>query len=267
MSAHPPMEDKWWGNWAMASTNEQKDWVHLFVQRLKDDNRTTPGFQFKAYNMAGVGDNDVNLIDWEHYPAKVTDQEYQIVADSLAFRRYDEPLPAHVANLVVLFIGENVKDSTDFEHSMQKLMDVAKSHVAHPLFVIVSSFWEHSLVRLLDYKKKKVAAAHGALYVDITGYSSCNWVDEGMSEVCFISAGGDTMTVSDRNVLLHPSDDGHDKIARKIYEELCQHRDTGIKNVALDRDDVYYDLHGRVARNPKKGIYIHNGKKVYLRGN
>ena len=30
-------------------------------------------------------------------------------------------------------------------------------------------------------------------------------------------------------------------------------------------DDVYYDLMGRRVANPVKGIYIHNGKKVYIR--
>ena len=39
---------------------------------------------------------------------------------------------------------------------------------------------------------------------------------------------------------------------------------TDIKNL-LDHSDVYYDLSGRVVKNPQKGIYILNGRKIYIK--
>jgi hypothetical protein len=40
---------------------------------------------------------------------------------------------------------------------------------------------------------------------------------------------------------------------------------TGIKLVQAEGDDSYYDLNGRKVLNPKKGIYIHNGKKEVVK--
>ena len=42
---------------------------------------------------------------------------------------------------------------------------------------------------------------------------------------------------------------------------------TGLENVKVEivNDNVYYDLSGRRVENPTKGIYIQNGKKVYVK--
>jgi hypothetical protein len=42
---------------------------------------------------------------------------------------------------------------------------------------------------------------------------------------------------------------------------------TGLENVKVEivDNDVYYDLSGRRVENPTKGIYIKNGKKVYVK--
>jgi hypothetical protein len=42
---------------------------------------------------------------------------------------------------------------------------------------------------------------------------------------------------------------------------------TGINDVITDdkAPKVYYDLNGRIVMNPKKGIYILNGKKVWVK--
>lgn len=44
-------------------------------------------------------------------------------------------------------------------------------------------------------------------------------------------------------------------------------KSSAIDNITVkeEADDVYYDLMGRRVNNPGKGIYIHNGKKVYIR--
>lgn len=45
---------------------------------------------------------------------------------------------------------------------------------------------------------------------------------------------------------------------------------SGIENVLLDNelllsDNIYYDLMGRRVSNPIPGLYIHNGRKVYVK--
>ena len=52
------------------------------------------------------------------------------------------------------------------------------------------------------------------------------------------------------------------------YFQFCTLKSgsSGITAVKMDRaDDCYYDLSGRRVKNPAKGLYIHNGKKVLLR--
>lgn len=51
----------------------------------------------------------------------------------------------------------------------------------------------------------------------------------------------------------------------KIKIEFEDGTTTGIEDVeeqVRPNDGVIYDLHGRVVKNPGKGIYIVNGKKV-----
>ena len=46
---------------------------------------------------------------------------------------------------------------------------------------------------------------------------------------------------------------------------------TGINNafnnaiINSDTSSTYYDLQGRKVKNPRRGIYIHNGKKVMIK--
>lgn len=51
------------------------------------------------------------------------------------------------------------------------------------------------------------------------------------------------------------------------FENIVEMDFTGIKDVdanASFNEDLYYDLNGRVVKNPTKGVYIRNGKKIVL---
>lgn len=56
----------------------------------------------------------------------------------------------------------------------------------------------------------------------------------------------------------------------KIYNILLCLPLTGVENVQTDDSfygtkNVYYDLNGRKVENPSNGIYIINGKKVFVK--
>ena len=56
----------------------------------------------------------------------------------------------------------------------------------------------------------------------------------------------------------------------KIYNILLWLPLTGVENVQTDDSfygtkNVYYDLNGRIVENPTNGIYIINGKKVFVK--
>ena len=52
--------------------------------------------------------------------------------------------------------------------------------------------------------------------------------------------------------------------AREYLSFLFDDETAGINNVNVNHNDNYYDLQGRHVEHPKSGLYIVNGKKVFI---
>ena len=52
--------------------------------------------------------------------------------------------------------------------------------------------------------------------------------------------------------------------AREYLSFLFDDETAGINNVNVNHNDNYYDLQGRHVEHPKRGLYIVNGKKVFI---
>lgn len=79
------------------------------------------------------------------------------------------------------------------------------------------------------------------------------------NEVGFYRWVGDASLVSGR-VYLAPTASS----AREYLSFLFDDETAGIKNVNDNHNDNYYDLQGRHVEHPKRGLYLVNGKKVFI---
>ena len=79
------------------------------------------------------------------------------------------------------------------------------------------------------------------------------------NEVGFYRWVGDASLVSGR-VYLAPTASS----AREYLSFLFDDETAGINNVNVNHNDNYYDLQGRHVEHPKRGLYIVNGKKVFI---
>lgn len=123
ITLHGPKPDiGWTGNWGMAASSEDKDYVHLVAAELASANKVTPEIR-----VANIADFERNYADFD-----VDGQ----MKDLFAF----DP------DLVVLAIGENVPglDSAEAKARFKSgVLKILKCSLArrHPLIVVRSGFW------------------------------------------------------------------------------------------------------------------------------
>ena len=123
ITLHGPKEDiGWTGNWGMAASSEEKDYVHLVTSALARHTGSTPQIMVR------------NIADFErNYATYDVDGQMK---DLFAF----DP------DLVILAIGENVP-ALDSEGSKARfkggVMDILRCALGkrHPLVVVRSCFW------------------------------------------------------------------------------------------------------------------------------
>jgi hypothetical protein len=177
----------WSGNWGMAASAEDKDYVHLVTQGL-------------AAKMGGAPEIMVrNIADYERAYA-----DYDIAGklkDAIDFP----------ADLIIVAIGENVplpktpEEQAAFQGSVTKLLTAVKAD-RHPTLLVRSCFWANAAK---DEALKKACAEVGGVFVDISALSK----DEhnyARSERAFKNAG----------VAKHPGDQGMAAIATAILDAV-----------------------------------------------
>ncbi|MBN1343680.1 MAG: glycoside hydrolase family 127 protein [Phycisphaerae bacterium] len=142
---HGPRKDvDWAGNWGMAASSEDKDYVHLVTSAIARHTGSPP--QMRAKNIA--------------------DFERNYATYDVAGRLKD--LFAFDPDLVVLAIGENVPklDSDDakarFKAGVMRILACALAK-RHPLVVVRSSFWPDAAK---DQVLKEACQEAGGIFVD-----------------------------------------------------------------------------------------------------
>lgn len=143
----------WTGDWGMAASAEEKDFVHLLLLGLG-----SPDFRAK------------NIADFERMP------DYD-VQERLKGEWSFKP------TLVIVAIGENVSDAPAFKSRLPKLLEAAKATGAR--LVVRSCFWADATK---DAILREACAAAGGTFVDLSALSK----DESLyarSERSFDNAG------------------------------------------------------------------------------
>lgn len=181
----------WAGNWGMAATAEDKDYVHLILGAIAKTCGAMPESRID------------NIADIERQYATI-DIEARL-KDHLAFD----------ADIVVLAIGENTPAlATDeakraFQESLVRLLTDLKQSGAPAIFVR-SCFWADAAK---DEALRQAAAKVGCTYVDISslGQDPAN-------------AARSERTIEHAGVAGHPGDRGMQAIASAILTAMENHK-------------------------------------------
>lgn len=177
----------WTGNWGMAASAADKDFVHIVTRALAKTWGVTPETMVK------------NIATFERQHAGYDAQES--LKEALDFK----------ADLVIVAVGENVpglrseKDQTQFAASVEKLLRAVRGN-RHPTIVVRSCFWPN---RAKDDALRQACQQVEGTFVDISGLSK-DESNYARSERDFQHAG----------VAAHPGDRGMQAIADAIVKAL-----------------------------------------------
>lgn len=189
----------WWGEWGMAATTSDKDYVHVLNKLLED--KYSNEISFKTINIGG----------WE--------------TDFKAFNK--ESLDKDLAgdeDLVVIRLGENVPSTeaayASYEEELEALVLYLKSKSPKANYIMTGNFWTN---KKKDTIQQKVAEKCNCTWVpldhlDTPEYKSTMdakvFGDDG--EWHLISSGGEIAP----GVAAHPSDKGMAAIADVIFKSI-----------------------------------------------
>ncbi|MFI4851125.1 MAG: SGNH/GDSL hydrolase family protein [Gimesia chilikensis] len=175
----------WKGNWGMAASGPEKDYVHLVTKALTKSPSQKPQTMVK------------NIATFERNYADYNLKEH--LQDAFSFK----------PDLVILAIGENVPqlksdvEQTRFKSSVDELLKLVQSE-SQPTIIVRSSFWSNPAK---DTALKAACAQAGGTFVDISklGKNEANYA---RAERKFEHAG----------VAAHPGDQGMQAIADAIVK-------------------------------------------------
>lgn len=184
ITQHGPLPSEgWFGNWGMAASAMEKDYVHVLIDTLK---KHSPGMRldFKA----------INIAYWER------NFDFDFSTEELT-----KDLGSYKPDILIIRLGENLPEeyarSHDYESALAKLIARFKAEDSHVL--ITGNFWPASYN---DSIQSKVASEYGYEYVELYDLAS-----DGNNKALKQFQGG---------VGNHPSDTGMRKIAVRIFERI-----------------------------------------------
>lgn len=184
----PAPEIGWTGNWGMAASSEDRDYVHLLVRRIEKEAGRRPEIRVR------------NIADFERAPGQFRIDEQ--LREELAFR----------PNVVIIAIGENAArpDSTEakqkFSEAFRRLLETVEG-AGHPRIFVRSQFWadpvKDSLMQVVTQDRK-----HG-------------WIDlsQLVDESCYARS---EREIRHAGVAGHPGDKGMQVIADAILKSIQQ---------------------------------------------
>ncbi len=188
ITKHGPKADiDWHGNWGMAATSEEKDYVHVVTKALAVKHGATPTIMVK------------NVADFER--AHVGYDIAGKFTDAAAFR----------ADLIVLCIGENVaalktpEAQAKYQEQVTALLKTLRSNPKAQI-VVRSSFWANTAK---DTAMRQACETVGGTFVDISALSK-DEKNYARSERPYKHAG----------VAHHPGDRGMAAIAEEIVKAV-----------------------------------------------
>lgn len=183
----PAPQIGWTGNWGMAASTAEKDYVHLLTSELAKASGVQPEIMVSNAAQFERGYDSIDIV-----------KEFE---NELAFE----------ADLVIVALGENVtapttdEAKTEFANAFTQLIATLQQHGDSVVFVR-SSFWPNLTT---DTLMRQASEDAGATFVDISGLTRDN-SNEASAERKFEHAG----------VAAHPGDQGMQAITRAIFAAI-----------------------------------------------
>lgn len=186
-----PLYSNWWGSWGMAATAPEKDYVHQTVGKLTEEK--------------GLVDYDiVGFSTWErdNVRSKILPN-----LDNILAKDYD---------LVVVQVGDNVKNTKHFEADYETLVQYIKKSVPTAKVVCIGDFWRMSG---RDLMKSRVADRQQCSFIDLSSIKTSSRYTIGMG-ARVLGDDGRSHRVNDYAVSIHPNDIAMEYIANGIVESV-----------------------------------------------
>jgi len=188
ITIHGPAEDiGWTGNWGMAASALEKDYVHLVVDSVANIRHRLPAFMV------------VNIADFE--------RGYDGFDLAVKLKEQAEFNP----DTVIVAIGENVpplatkEAQTKFKHGMMSLLAFLKGDEQRAIYVR-SSFWPDTTKDLL---MQEACAMVGGVFIDISGLAK--------DKKCYARS---ERKIAHEGIGQHPGDRGMRAIADAILAAM-----------------------------------------------
>lgn len=172
----------WSGNWGMAASKAEKDYVHILQSRIK---QARPGSLFKYGNIAATFERQF----WKYNPQDF--KSYQTFG----------------ANLIILVIGDNINKALAVRlglgSQLEQFVKELSSRENLEVF-LVGSFWPN---REVNHIMKATAEKNNWLYVDLGGLYDEKDKNTAVNQF------------QDKEIGMHPSDQGMEGIAQRIWDK------------------------------------------------
>ncbi len=185
ITKHPPgPQVGWYGNWGMAASVESKDFSHIISTALEA--QITP----------------VNISDFEMshttFDLKNLDKHFVQTPD-----------------LIIIKIGENVLQATDFDKSFTKFISYIKDKTPNAKIVIAGTFWQNdpvNKVMIAESQSRKIPFVN---LQQLDTQINKSFIGEDM-----FSVDGSKYKITDQGVANHPGDVGMKNIADLILTKV-----------------------------------------------
>ncbi len=140
---HPASESLgWYGDWGMAASSAENDFLHLYSSILKSDPR-----------LSNVQITARNISTWEN-----TMQLDQNLVQELTENYFD---------IIIIRLGENVSNTSNYTAQLQSLID--NFRLRNTEVIITGTIWKNNLV---ESTHKNLAAKENYKYVSFNSFRS-----------------------------------------------------------------------------------------------
>ena len=188
-------EGLWWGNWGMAATSAEKDYIHLISKWLQTRTKQpvkTMVLDIKKWEVAK--DRDAALSEYQDHLGAQTD-------------------------LVTIQTGENIKSKETLDMDYLNLIKLIKEKAPNAQILMLGELlWPAE-----DIEAAKLAAceAYGVTFVDMEEYlNGYNEFYRSKIGTKVFGEDGKKHTIVDEAVAAHPNDEGMACIAKQVIEQI-----------------------------------------------